>query len=121
MGAVERLLESVGGGATVRAVYGDPIVAEGRTVVPVARVRYAFGGGYGEGEGDGDAGAVDEAGGSGAGAGAGVGGALDATPLGFVELDATDARLVRFDDRPPVGAHLVGLVVGDLLGRRARR
>jgi uncharacterized spore protein YtfJ len=31
----------------VRTVYGDPISAEGRTIIPVARVAYGFGGGGG--------------------------------------------------------------------------
>ncbi len=33
--------------ASVKTVYGDPIAAEGRTIIPVARVRYGFGGGGG--------------------------------------------------------------------------
>ena len=36
--------------ATVKTVYGDPIIAEGKTIIPVARVRFGFGAGFGEGE-----------------------------------------------------------------------
>ena len=36
--------------ATVKTVYGDPVVAEGKTIIPVARVRFGFGAGFGEGD-----------------------------------------------------------------------
>ena len=49
--ATDRFLESlgerIGGHAKAEAVFGQPIVKNGLTVVPVARVRYAFGGGSG--------------------------------------------------------------------------
>ena len=34
--------------ASVKNVYGDPIVAQGKTIIPVARVKYGFGGGGGQ-------------------------------------------------------------------------
>ena len=40
-GFVERMAERVGGKASVRAVFGDPIERDGITVIPVARVRWA--------------------------------------------------------------------------------
>jgi uncharacterized spore protein YtfJ len=33
--------------ATVKSVYGDPVTFAERTIVPVARVAYGFGGGFG--------------------------------------------------------------------------
>lgn len=41
--------------ATTESVYGEPIEAHGRTIVPVAKLWYGFGGGTGSGSSDGDA------------------------------------------------------------------
>ena len=38
--------------ATTKTVYGDPLSVDGRTLIPVARVRYGFGAGGGNGGGD---------------------------------------------------------------------
>jgi hypothetical protein len=34
--------------AHVKTIYGEPIVAEGKTIIPVAEVKYGFGGGGGQ-------------------------------------------------------------------------
>jgi uncharacterized spore protein YtfJ len=82
-GFVERIAERVGAKANVRAVFGDPIERDGITVIPVARIRWGFGGGAGRGpiavgpgvdaEGASTEGGTDE-GRSGAGTGGGGGG-----------------------------------------------
>jgi uncharacterized spore protein YtfJ len=112
---LESLAERLRGSATVEAVYGQPIHAEGRTVIPIARVAYGFGGGSGEGHG------AEQAGKSGTGSGMGGGGAVRAVPAGVVELTHTGTRFV------PVGlaskllaVGAVGLSLGFLLGRRTR-
>src|SRR5215213_5611875 len=46
-GFIERMAERVGGKASVRAVFGDPIERDGITIIPVAKVRWGFGGGAG--------------------------------------------------------------------------
>lgn len=76
-GFVERIAERVGGKASVRAVFGDPIERDGITVIPVARVRWGFGGGAGRGPND-------EEGLSGAGTGGGGGATAD--PIGYLEI-----------------------------------
>ena len=43
---IEDISKRLEGSASVETVYGQPIVAEGKTVIPVARVRYGFGGGF---------------------------------------------------------------------------
>jgi uncharacterized spore protein YtfJ len=60
---VERLAERVGARAGVHAVFGEPIRSGNAVVVPVARVRWGFGGGGGQS-------AVEQASGSGGGGGA---------------------------------------------------
>jgi uncharacterized spore protein YtfJ len=44
---LERLGQAIGGRATVSTVFGEPVDREGITVIPVARMRFAFGGGGG--------------------------------------------------------------------------
>lgn len=60
---LERAATALGGRASVRAVYGEPITQGDVTIVPVARGRFGFGG--------------DEAGG---------GGGAEVRPLGYVEI-----------------------------------
>ena len=115
------IVSQLGAHAGVETVFGEPVVAEGRTVVPVARVRYGFGGGYGRGE--------DAAGTSSEvvaepddlerGEGGGFGGGVVATPVGVVELSPGGTRFVPTTARRQLLAGLgVGAVVGFLLGRR---
>lgn len=106
---VARLQEST----TVESVYGDPIESNGRTVVPVAKVRYGFGGGYGSDPDD--AGRSPDAEES---TGAGMGGGVVATPTGVVEISDSGTRFVRFGDGAKRAAAVaVALGIGYLLGR----
>jgi uncharacterized spore protein YtfJ len=41
------IADRVSASASVKNVYGDPVSAGGRTIIPAAQVRYAFGGGGG--------------------------------------------------------------------------
>src|SRR5918994_7434889 len=45
---LERLADLVGAKATVQAVFGEPVRQGELTVIPVARVRWGFGGGGGQ-------------------------------------------------------------------------
>jgi len=95
-GFVERMAERVGGKASVRAVFGDPIERAGVTVIPVAKVRWGFGGGAGRGPipvGPGIAGQEapqtsldDPAGRAQSGSGTGGGGGVTADPIGYLEI-----------------------------------
>jgi uncharacterized spore protein YtfJ len=75
---VERIVERIGGRAGVQAVYGAPIERGETTVVPVARVRWVFGGGAGSADAAGDA--------PGSGSGAGGGGGVTVDPIGYLEI-----------------------------------
>ncbi len=90
---VERLGERVGLNATMsaRAVFGDPIEREGITVIPVARVRWGFGGGAGSGGDERMAGREH-------GEGSGGGGGAMSSPLGFIEIANGQATFKRIDD-----------------------
>ncbi len=90
--------ERVSASASVKNVYGDPVTVGSRTVIPVAQVRYAFGGGGGNrGEGE----------------GGGGGGKVSARPCGALEVTAHGTRFIVFDDRPKMAAALsLGFVLG---------
>jgi uncharacterized spore protein YtfJ len=99
-GFVERLAERVGGKASVRAVFGDPIERNGTTIVPVAKVRWGFGGGVGRGpiamgpgrpgEGSPLSDSLDA--GTDHGIGTGAGGGVTADPVGYLEIGPHGTR-----------------------------
>ena len=100
----------------VRTVFGEPISAEGRTIIPVARVAYGFG------SGGGVSATHAEHSPDGKGEGQGGGGGVRAVPAGVVEITREQTRFLRFDDwRPRAAAGLVGLGVGLMLSTWARR
>jgi uncharacterized spore protein YtfJ len=73
------LVERLGGRAGVQAVFGEPIERGELTVVPVARVRWLFGGGAGSGGGP----AADA---PGSGSGSGGAGGVSVDPIGYLEI-----------------------------------
>ena len=83
---IERMAERLGGKATVTAVFGEPIERNGVTVIPVARVRWGFGGGAGMGPmiaGGTEAAGTGEPAMAG---GSGGGGGVIADPVGYLEI-----------------------------------
>jgi uncharacterized spore protein YtfJ len=111
------LLQKMGetlGTANVKAVFGEPIHANGRTVVPVAKVAYAFGGGAGAGKGGANAERQGEGGGG--------GGAVRAFPAGALEITNEGTRFVPFMDlRWLTGTFAAGAILGSLFAMRAVR
>ena len=99
--------------ANVKAVYGEPISAQGKTIIPVAKIVYGYGGGAGTG-GVGDSKARGEGGGGGGGA--------RTIPLGVVEVTDQLTRYIPITDRRKLaGAVAVGIALGILFGWRRRR
>ncbi|HTR23812.1 MAG TPA: spore germination protein GerW family protein [Terriglobales bacterium] len=99
--------------ANVKAVYGEPIAAQGKTIIPVAKIVYGYGGGAGAG-GVGDSRARGEGGGGGGGA--------RTIPLGVVEVSEEQTRYIPITDRKKLaGAAAMGIAVGILLSWRRRR
>ncbi len=88
---VERLAERLGARANVAAVFGEPVVQDGVTVVPVAKVRWGFGGGGGC---SGDAPGIEERLNSGSGGGGGV----TASAVGFIEIRGGQAQFRPIKD-----------------------
>src|SRR5208283_2727239 len=94
--------------AKVQNVFGEPIEAHGKTIIPVARISYRLGAGGGR---------ADKTTDSSAGGG-GAGGVVQAVPAGVLEITEAGARFIRFFD-PQMAAGLVagGIVFGLLLRR----
>ncbi len=88
---IENLASRVGMRASANAVFGDAVTRDGVTVIPVAKVRWGFGGGAGRGT-DGKDGKMD------AGEGSGGGGGVMASPLGYIEIRDGDAEFRRIKD-----------------------
>lgn len=83
---LRELGERFGDTAAVDKVYGVPVERGDMTVIPVARVRYGFGGGTGR-EADGDE-------------GLGGGGGVHAAPIGYIALHDGRTEFVEIRDRP---------------------
>jgi uncharacterized spore protein YtfJ len=111
---LQSLHENLSSRAQVKSVFGEPISAEGKTIIPIAKIAYGFGAGVGTG-GVGDTHARGEGGGG--------GGAIRAVPVGVVEVSSNQpARFVPITDRKKLGAAaMVGVLVGIWLGWRRRR
>lgn len=122
-GFVERMAERIGGKASVRAVFGDPIERDGITVIPVAKVRWGFGGGAGRGPiavGPGTGAPASEAMGDSeiterGGAGTGGGGGATADPIGYVEIGPEGANFRPITPAMPSPAFLLAAGVTAML------
>ena len=113
---LEKLGESLGSKATVKAVFGEPIQAAGKTIIPVAKVFYGFGGGFGAGPPK-----NTKEQGSHKGEGGGGGGGVRAFPAGALEITPQNTRFIPFTDpRWLLAAFSVGAFAGALLLRRGR-
>lgn len=103
---LENLFRLVTDKATVKNVFGEPVVSGDRTIVPVARVAFGFGGGSGSGP-------------AGKGEGSGGGGGVLAHPAGVLEVTPEETRFVAFSDKRRLAAAFgAGLLVGALLAKR---
>lgn len=112
---LEKIATGLNTAANVKSVFGEPILAEGRTVVPVAKVAYGFGGGAGGGYGK--PGTESSRHGEGGGGGGGV----RAWPAGALEITATGTRFIPYFDARVVGiAFAAGLIAGRFFLRRRR-
>jgi uncharacterized spore protein YtfJ len=111
---LQSLHESLSSRARVKSVFGEPISAEGKTVIPVAKIAYGFGAGSGAG-GVGDTSARGEGGGG--------GGGIRAVPVGVIEVSPNQpTRFVPITDRKKLAAaSALGVLLGMWLGWRRRR
>lgn len=116
MGSVallQSLKEGILGQASVKTIYGDAISAQGKTIIPVAKVMYGYGAGAGT-AGVGESSARSEGGGG--------GGGVRVIPLGVIEISEQQTRFVPISDRRKLaGTLLAGIGLGLLLAWRRLR
>ncbi len=95
--------------ASAKNVYGEPITAHNRTLVPVAKVRYGVGASSGGRNGQS------------VGGGAG-GGGVAARPAGYIEITDERTRYVSFSmTKKIIATAVAGIAAGYLLGRFGRQ
>lgn len=110
---LQSLKESILGQAGVKAIYGEPVSAQGKTVIPVAKLMYGYGAGAGTG-GVGNSSAQGEGGGGGAG--------VRAIPVGVIEISDQQTRFIPITDRKKLACAVVaGILLGISLSWRRRR
>ncbi len=98
--------------ANVNAVFGKPVTAEGRTVIPVAEIGYGFAMGFGQGPAAEEETAEETA--EETGGGGGAGGGVKARPLAIVEVTPEGTWVKPIVDEQKVtlaGAMLAGWAV----------
>lgn len=99
--------EHVQNAANVRTIFGEPISAQGKTIIPVANVAYGFGFGSGKQE-------HEEGGGGGAG--------VRIFPAGIFEVSAEGSRFISFTQKRKLAlAAGIGFIFGVLMRRRSGR
>jgi uncharacterized spore protein YtfJ len=111
------LLQSVKEGvlsqANIKTIYGEPIAAQGKTIIPVAKIHYGYAAGAGTG-GLGDTTAKGEGGGG--------GGGVRAVPVGVIEVSDQPTRFIPITDRKKLSAAVMaGVFLGAFLAWRRRR
>lgn len=90
-GLLHGLADRLGVRANASAAFGAPVERDGVTVIPVAKVRWGFGGGGGVGP-------ADDVTGESEGEGSGGGGGVTASPLGYIEISGGKAEFKRIPD-----------------------
>jgi uncharacterized spore protein YtfJ len=99
---MERLASAVGSSVHAQSIYGQPVERDGVTVIPVARVRYGFGGG---GKKAGTAEAEE-----------GGGGGVQVHPMGFISVRGGSAEFRSIPDPSAEARNLAVLLAGAGLG-----
>jgi uncharacterized spore protein YtfJ len=112
------IIEPLQTSAAVKSVFGEAVTGQGKTIIPVARIAYGFGGGSGKGIHPSRAGEDKQS----EGEGVGGGGGIVAMPLGVFEVTETQTRFIPLHDhRKLAGALLFGLSLGLLFARRGKQ
>lgn len=108
---IEKLAAGFSQSASVKNVYGEPIQAGDKTILPVACISYGLGGGYGQGKrphqpsGEGSSPERKE------GEGAGGGGGMYARAKGVYEITPASTRFIPASSAREI---LIGVAIGFL-------
>lgn len=109
---LENLQDKIVNSAHVKTVFGEPVKAEGKTIIPVARICHGFGGGTGSGPSR--SGEEQRLGQGGVG-----GGGVVAVPIGVIEITASGTRFIPIRSRKRMaGVALAAFVLGYFWSKR---
>jgi uncharacterized spore protein YtfJ len=112
---VENIASPLQHSASVKNVFGEPITAQGKTIIPVAQVAFGFGGGFGQKNKP--AANTNES--SKGEEGAGGGGGMYARAKGVYEITDTGTRFIPVNNTAQILlAALAGFLVRGWLFRR---
>ncbi|GAB4048960.1 GerW family sporulation protein [Spirosoma litoris] len=114
---VQSLLERLTDEASVRKVYGESIVVNQKTIIPVAKVMLGFGGGFGEGHARSEKTSETEPE-NGKSEGGGLGSGFILQPQGVIEITPTYTRYLPLSKGRYVA---MGVVLGFLLSKLVNR
>ena len=121
---VENLASRLGQNASVKNVYGEPIVTEGKTIIPVAQVAYGFGGGFGKSKKKNqfsETAKGETFGKEPGGEGAGGGGGVRAKPIGVYEVTAGQTRFIpAYNNKQLIVAAIVGFMIRGWLYKKRK-
>jgi len=88
--------------SSARAIFGEPVTQGGKTVIPVARLKYTYGAGGGSGEApDMRMPAAERVSGLAAvasGSGGGGGAMVSVVPVGYIEITPESTRFVSVEE-----------------------
>ena len=114
---LETLVDHLAVTAQVQNVFGEPVEAHGKTIVPVAQVGYCLGAGGGGGT---DA-RPESPGQQREGSGGGGGGMVRARPVGALEITDGGVRFIGLFDRQKAAVLVGGGILIGFFLRRALR
>lgn len=126
---LKSLMEGFRASADVKAVYGEPITAFDKTLIPVAKVGYGLGAGFGGSTGPSEA---EEGKKRPSGFGGGGGGGTGTEPLGFLLVTSDEVRFIPVEVKegkrqPPPPAMMMcpmimgGIILAMIMRRRRRQ
>ena len=106
---LDEVFRSVIDRASAKLVYGEPVAAEGKTILPVAKIRFGFGRGSGGKREEGQQ-------------GGGGGGGLVAKPVGVIEVTQAETRFIPASSNwTLIAAAAAALCFGFMLAPSRRR
>ena len=116
---IERLATVFTQSATVKNVYGAPITAGNKTIIPVSRIAYGLGGGRGQGVDKGNTSEGDKE--LKSGEGAGIGGGMYASAIGIYEITDDSSRFIpAHNTRTLIVGLVLGVLVKSILSRKRK-
>lgn len=106
---IHTISENLNDSATVKKIYGEPIIGVNRTVVPVAKIRFGFGAGSGKKR----KGAEESDDKKNEGGGGGGGGGIVVIPVGVLEITEKHTEFIPIEDsRKYAGFLAAGFALG---------